>query len=183
VGLEKVYWIAGYCNFYLTRLWRSQPLAFGLALCTFACAAAAATAWGYSASRAHAAQDALRHVVQHPPVATPVALPPVAGAELPVFDSASFAAEFLTTAREAGVPTEEVAYTLENGPTQPYMRYRIALETKAGYLEVRKFIAALSSAQPNVALDTIRCRRDDAGAAVLGCQLAFSAFFRKAGHG
>lgn len=102
--------------------------------------------------------------------------------DLPLFDGAAFAADFNATLRDVSLPAEELVYVLENGPAQPYLRYRITLEVKSGYPEVRKFIAALAAAQPNVALDAVRCRREDAAIAVLSCQLAFSAFFRKADH-
>ncbi|GJI98202.1 hypothetical protein RugamoR57_49200 [Duganella caerulea] len=104
-------------------------------------------------------------------------------ANLPVFDSATFTAEFHSIALDVGLPADELVYVLESSTAQPYQRYRIALETKAGYPELRKFIAALSSAQPNVTLDTLRCRRDDVATVTLICQLTFSAFFRKTNNG
>lgn len=166
------------------RLWRSQPAAFSVLLLAAICAVAGAVSWSYSSALCTDVQDALRSLNQHPPVVvTPVVQTPPAGADLPPFDGAAFTTEFLATARDAGVPTDEVGYALESGAAQPYMRYRITLEAKSGYFELRKFIAALAMAQPNVALDAIRCRRDDAGAVTLACQLTFSAFFRKAGHG
>jgi len=102
--------------------------------------------------------------------------------ELPEFNAADFAAEFNQIASEAGLPVEELAYAMESGAAQPYQRYRIKMEVKAGYPELRRFVAAVSAAQPNVSLDSLRCRREDVATAPLTCQLAFSAFFRKAGH-
>lgn len=176
--------IVEFCSFYVAGILRRQPVAVGLLLLMALGAGATAVAWAYEAARHEAAWTALQ-ASRRPalPVAMPAAHGPAVGADLPVFSSASFTAEFLSIAHEAGVPTEEVAYALENGVAQPYARYRITLEAKSGYPELRKFIAALESAQPNVALDAIRCRRDDAGASTLACQLAFSAFFRKASHG
>jgi len=159
-------------------------LAVGLLLLMAIFVGAMAAVWGYEEARHEAAWNPLQEVRRATPVvAAPAPAVPIAGADLPVFSSSTFTAEFLSIAHEAGVPTEEVAYSLENGVAQPYARYRITLEPKSGYPELRKFIAALESAQPNVALDAIRCRRDDAGATTLACQLAFSAFFRKASHG
>lgn len=102
--------------------------------------------------------------------------------ELPEFNGADFAAEFNQIASEAGLPVEELAYALEAGAAQPYLRYRMTLEVKAGYPELRRFIAAMSAAQPNVSLDSVRCRREDVATAPVICQLALSAFFRKAAH-
>lgn len=175
--------LAEICAFYVMRLWRSQPYAISLSLCAAIFAGAAAVALGYASSRSAETLLALRAVRSQPPVAAAVALAPVQGAELPLFDGAAFTSEFLSLAREVGVPTDEVGYVLESGPAQPYVRYRITLDTKSGYLELRKFVAALNAALPNVGLDAIRCRRDDAGATQLACQLALSAFFRKEQHG
>jgi len=81
------------------------------------------------------------------------------------------------------VPTDELSYVLETGTTQPYWRYRVTVDMKADYPELRRFIAMLSSELPNVSLDTIRCRRENVITSSLTCQLAFSAFFQKQSHG
>jgi hypothetical protein len=101
--------------------------------------------------------------------------------ELPVFSSASLTADFHAVAADVKLPVDEVSYTLDNGAHQPFLRYRVALTVKTGYPEVRKFVAALTAALPNVALDNVRCVKE--ASAVLSCQLGFSAFYKKGGHG
>lgn len=113
----------------------------------------------------------------------PVHAPNIASAgmvhALPVFSSAEFGREFLTHAVDAGLAVDEVAYVLDASASQPYLRYRVSLPVKTRYAEIRKFVAALEAAMPNVLLDSVRCSRESAGAAQLSCDLAFSALFAK----
>lgn len=139
---------------------------------------------GYYSDRASNVRGEILTLKDRQKTAPPPEIQAVAtDANLPNFDSAVFTSEFHAIAQDVGLPVDELVYSLENSAAQPYQRYRITMEVKAGYPELRKFIAALSSAQPNVALDTLRCRRDDAVATTLVCQLAFSAFFRKTHNG
>ncbi|UGQ48751.1 hypothetical protein [Massilia endophytica] len=129
-------------------------------------------------------QEALRALRQSPrPPASASPAAASAAVPLPQFDSADFAHRFLGTARDVGLVTDEVGYTLETPPGQPYWRYRISLSVKTGYPQVRRFVAALASEMPFVALDAIRCTRENIGASALACELTFSAFFRRGEHG
>lgn len=98
--------------------------------------------------------------------------------QLPVFNSAHVAAQFHENAIVTGLADEEVSYVLEATPGQPYQRYRIRFPAKADYPKIRRFIAALGADMPHVALDGIRCARENTAAAVLACDLTFSAFFQ-----
>lgn len=102
--------------------------------------------------------------------------------ELPVFSSSELTADFHAISADVKLPVDEVRYSLDSSASQPYLRYRVTLVVKTGYPEIRKFAAALVTALPNVALDSVRCGREDA-AANLSCQLVFSAFYRKDGRG
>jgi hypothetical protein len=114
------------------------------------------------------------------PIATNVTGPAVdMKLELPGFAPGMLVKSFNSIASDMQVPVEEVAYVLDRSTTTPYLRYHVTLSTKAGYANIRKFIAVLSSELPNVALDSIRCSRQDAVAPTLDCELAFSAFFAK----
>ena len=93
------------------------------------------------------------------------------------------AAQFHENAVAVGLVDEEVSYSLEAPPGQPYQRYRIRLPVKADYPKIRRFIAALAVDMPHVALDGIRCSRENKAASVLACDLTFSAFFRIDGNG
>lgn len=144
----------------------------------------AAVALGYYGERITAASAEVQRLTSHVPINHPTQAPPVTReVDLPVFDSAIFTSEFHAIAQDAGLATDELVYVLENSAAQPYQRYRITMEVKSAYPGLRKFVAALNSAQPHVTLDTLRCRRESASTEQLVCQLAFSAFFRKAPHG
>lgn len=98
--------------------------------------------------------------------------------QLPTFDSAEVAVQFHENANVAGLQAEEVTYALEVQPGQPYQRYRIHFPVNADYPKIRRFLAALAADMPHVTLDGIRCERESTAAALLTCDLAFSAFFR-----
>jgi len=166
------------------HLWRRQPLPLLLLFAAALCAVTVGAVLGYWSNRGQEARAQLSATLQHTPspsIANPV--PVKAGIDLPVFDSAKFTAGFHALARDVGVPTDEIFYVLDSSAEQPYLRYRITLEAKSGYPELRKLLAALAVEQPNVVLDAIRCRREDAKVVPLTCQLALSAFFSKGARG
>jgi len=99
--------------------------------------------------------------------------------KLPEFIPGDLVKIFNSVANDMQVPLEEVVYVLDRSVSVPYLRYHVTLSTKAGYTDIRKFIAVLSSEMPNVSLDRIRCSRPDALAQTLDCELAFSAVFAK----
>ena len=107
----------------------------------------------------------------------------VADPDLPLFSPSIAVETFTETARDVGLPIDELTYAMEGAHDQPYRRYRISMSVKAGYPEVRRFVAALASSMPNVALDAIRCARENATAPLLGCQLVFSAFYKREARG
>lgn len=170
--------------FYMMGLWRRQPMVSLSLLLAVSCAGVAVSTMAYWDCRGREARAELSAVLNTTPVLRQAkSLPPPPGTDLPAFDSARFTSKFQATARELGVRPDEIFYVLEGAVDQPYLRYRIEFEMKSGYLEVRKLLAALSVEQPHVVLDTIRCQRENAGVSILGCQLAFSAFFRKVSRG
>jgi hypothetical protein len=171
-------------RFYFRQQLRAMPAAIvGLlaaaGLLTLAGAAMVATRHG-----ADAELDALHALRQKPRPAQSAPSPGAqAAVSLPEFDSADFAHRFLGTASDVGLVTDEVGYALETPAGQPYWRYRITLSVKSGYPHVRRFVAALASEMPFVALDAIRCTRESIGASALACELTFSAFFRRGQNG
>lgn len=159
---------------------RWQPVASWALLCAILMAMASVVTLWYWHAESIASNEQLRSARALPRATTLITVGTNSGhVDLPAFSSADFTDQFLSTARDVHVPTDEVSYSLETGAGQPYWRYRITVDLKTGYPELRKFIAALASSLPNVALDAVRCRREDAASAGLSCQLAFSAFFRK----
>jgi hypothetical protein len=98
---------------------------------------------------------------------------------LPVFSSAVLAERFNQTAIDIGLPPDEISYALEAPPGQPYQRYRLTFPVKSNYPVIRRFVAALATEMPHVALDGIRCSRENTSSPVLACSLTFSAFFER----
>jgi len=98
---------------------------------------------------------------------------------LPPFVSAEVVAKFGGVARDIDLPLEEVSYVFEGATDQPFLRYRINMSVKTGYAHIRRFVAALAVEMPHVSLDAIRCSRESAAAQLIGCELAFSAFFER----
>jgi hypothetical protein len=172
-------------RFHLAESWRYQRFALALLLLSAFAAASTVVAWAvkaYEVKRQEAVVAELREARKRPtalaaPERDPV--PAQQAASLGKFSSQQFTAQFHETAAGAGLPVDEVAYSLEHGESQPYMRYRVTLTVKARYLDVRKFIAALAAAMPHVALDSIRCVKEMDAGQPLSCEMAFSAFFLK----
>ncbi|MDN2700398.1 hypothetical protein O0881_00140 [Janthinobacterium sp. SUN100] len=176
--------ILPFCGFYVRRLFQKQPVAISGLLFSFVLAAGACYASWYWEWESQVLTEQLREAKSLRVAPALVTVTAVSNAvALPTFSSSEFTEQFSAIAREAKVPLDELFYVLETGQAQPFWRYRITIEIKTGYPELRNFIAALSSALPNVALDTIHCRREDVAAAGLACQLTLSAFFRKKMHG
>lgn len=80
---------------------------------------------------------------------------------------------------EIGLQPDDISYTLEVLPGQPYQRYRLTFPVKSNYPTIRRFVAALAADMPHVALDGIRCARENTSSPVLACDLSFSAFFER----
>jgi hypothetical protein len=125
-----------------------------------------------------ALQELLNRRGPAPAASVPVAPIDITHA-LPTFSSAEFGREFVATAVDAGLSIDEVVYALDAPAGQPYFRYRVTLPVKTRYADIRKFVAALEAAMPNVLLDSVRCSRENANAQQLSCDLAFSALFAK----
>lgn len=105
------------------------------------------------------------------------------GMDLPVFDSAALVQTLNVTAAETHLALEEVAYALDESSSEPYLRYRMTLRVAADYRTIRAFSARFTAELENVSLDAISCERKDVATVPLTCDLAFSAFYRRAPHG
>ncbi|MBJ7311479.1 hypothetical protein [Rugamonas violacea] len=176
-----------FCRFHLLRLFHAQPVLSLVVMFNGVAALAALLIW---MGETHAVASAQQQLLQlrgqsqrleagqrAAPPAKPIA--PV----LPWFDSASLVGQFSHIAGEAKLPLDEVAYVLEEGGNQPYLRYRVTMTVSAAYPVIRRFADDVAATASNVDLDTIACQRADVSTPVLSCELAFSAFFRKDGHG
>jgi Tfp pilus assembly protein PilO len=102
---------------------------------------------------------------------------------LPWFQSAQLVEQIGNAAADSGLTLDEVGYVLEEGANRPYLRYRVSLTIAASYPAIRRFASNVTTSLPHVDLDSINCKRSDIQVTPLTCDLAFSAFFRKDGHG
>lgn len=103
--------------------------------------------------------------------------------KLPQFSSAELVDTVNQIAVDLNLPVDEISYTLEDAPSIPYLRYRYTLSVKTSYPLMRRFVDGVAMNLPHSILDSISCSRDDIVAATLSCDLAFSAFFKKADRG
>lgn len=175
------------CRFYVFQLYRKQPVvvaAMGLSLLAVLISGAA---WAVMLdARQTVAQDLSAIAAARAANSAKSASAGVlasARPDLPVFSSSALTADFHAISADVKLPIDEVSYSLDGSASQPYLRYRVTLAVKTGYPEIRKFAAALVGALPNVALDSVRCGKEDAVATGLSCQLVFSAFYQKSGRG
>jgi Tfp pilus assembly protein PilO len=176
-----------YCQFHLRRLWRLQMptfLALAAAMLALAvCALVLLTQW----IDAHAAAQELAELRANGKAAqTAREAERTAGlpqAQLPAFQSAPLVRNLHQLAEDAGVPLDEVAYSLDDSANQPFLRYRITLSVSAAYPAIRRFNKQVDAMLANVSLDSIKCARDDIASKELNCDLVYSAFFRKDAHG
>lgn len=102
---------------------------------------------------------------------------------LPQFSSAELVETVNQIAVDIGLPVDEISYTLEEGASHPYLRYRLTLSATANYPLMRRFVDAMAKNLPHSILDSISCSRDDIAVTALSCDLAFSAFFQKGSRG
>lgn len=167
-----------YVRFQVYRLWYTQRgAAIVSAIATLALVASAA-AWLPLVSEGHDAYLELARMSGKKSVRSEAPSSAWRELTLPEFNSSKAVDQITLIASDVGVPVDEVTYALENTAGYPYRRYRISMSVKAGYPEIRKFVAALASDMPNASLDAIRCARENALAQALGCELAFSVFYR-----
>ena len=172
------------CQFYLHRCFQRQPaalIAFATSAFVLFCALFFyAQQWRkaeqINASMLLAQQDARQHN-------RTTKTAPKTEATLPAFNSAQLVNALNQVAANAKLPIDEVLYALDDTSGQPFLRYHVTLSSSATYPTVRRFIDQLLVDQPHVILEAISCSRDDIGATGLNCDLAFSAFYRKADHG
>lgn len=101
---------------------------------------------------------------------------------LPSFDSAHLVEMLTQTAKGAKLDIDETTLTLDDGTGQPYLRYRVSFSVTSSYPIIRRFVDDLKANVPNISLDSISCSRSDINTAPLGCDLAFSAYYRREAH-
>jgi hypothetical protein len=112
-----------------------------------------------------------------------VAVAPNAAVSLRAFDSAQAVKDFDDIADRSGISVTELTFTLDEGKTQPFLRYRASMTVAANYLAIRRFVDQVGTDVPDVSLDTISCSRKALDDPILNCDLVFTEFFKKDDRG
>lgn len=179
--------IFSFCSFHAARLWRTQPRVFSAVAASLVVVLLSAFVFFQQWQQADAAMSKLQQLaseVRRKPVAVVSEKKvSVAALDLPSFSSAELVDTINQVALDTGIPVNEVSYRLDEGANFPYLRYRVTLTITAKYPLMRGFIDQVATSLPHSALDEVTCARNDIQAAMLNCDLSFSAFFRKDGHG
>jgi hypothetical protein len=173
----------GFCRFYFRRAFQDYPVQITGIIVSLGLLSAILASLVVIRRQTDEAVHNKQVLIQSRSAAKPLEKPFDPVVKLPEFNGASVVKSFNGIASDLHIPLDEILYSLDGNSRTPYLQYRIMLTTKAGYSDIRKFLAVLSSEMPNAALDAIRCARPDAAAATIGCELTFSAFFSKADHG
>lgn len=103
--------------------------------------------------------------------------------DLPPFRSSALVALVNDVANDAGLELKDIAYSLDDTPTQPYLRYRVGMSVVAAYPQVRQFAERLLERGAHLTLDGITCARSEPARQQLTCDLAVSGLFEKNVHG
>lgn len=177
--------IFSFLTFHALRLLRAQPVVLAVAGMSFLLALLAAAAYIGQWQHARNATQQVRELLisSKPAAAGQPASPAASAPKLPRFSSAELVDTVNQVAADIGLPVDEISYTLDEGASQPYLRYHITLSSAASYPLMRRFVDGMAMNLPHAVLDSISCSRDDIGVAALNCDLSFSAFFMKDGHG
>ncbi len=110
------------------------------------------------------------------PTASATAVKPFA---LPPFDSTILVSAIEQEAAAAKISTDAFTFALEDGPAQPYRRYRASFAMLGRYPQIRAAIAGVLQKVPYSSLDSIKCTRDDIGEVDVNCTINMSAFYKR----
>lgn len=99
------------------------------------------------------------------------------------FNSAHLVQALNDASEKSSVPLNDVAFTLDDGPGQPFLRYRASFSVTANYVSVRRFIDRIHAELLDVSLDSISCAREAIDSQALKCSVVFSAFYARAQRG
>jgi hypothetical protein len=102
---------------------------------------------------------------------------------LPFFDSAALTDSLQQISLEEKLKLDEISYSLDSSPTQPYLRYRTTLLINAKYPNIRHFVDQVRRKHEQTSLDSISCKRGGIDDVELICELSISAFYRRKVHG
>ena len=176
-----------YLQFHCKRLIREQPAFFAAFTCGLFSAAMAALLlfqqWQRHADARSQLNQLSRATMEAKQSARVAAVPDKSDTSLPKFDGVQLVHALNELAAETRTPIDEVAYALDSGVSDPYLRYRIKLGVSAQYPVIRDFGARFISEWPNISMDSISCTRPDTTAVPLTCEMQFSAFYQRGGRG
>jgi hypothetical protein len=103
------------------------------------------------------------------------------GVPLRPFSSAAVVQSLNDAASTSNLSVDDVTFSFEETPAQPYLRYRASLTIAGNYLSTRRFVELVRTTLTDVSLDSFSCTRKDIRDTGLTCDVTFSAFYRKGG--
>jgi hypothetical protein len=112
--------------------------------------------------------------------AEPATLP---GQRLRAFESSHLVGLLREGAAVADVSIDEMSFSVEGAPSQPFVRYRAVFDVTAPYPAIRKFISHILGGSDGVVLDTVSCARKDLAAADVKCDLSVFVAYRRGERG
>lgn len=179
--------IVSFLRFHFFHMLYGRPISAVLALVTALFLASSIGAWVVASRQLESASLQLAQLrertIKSSAESRKPDLAPGVNPALPWFQSGQLSDRLRRVADDAGVPYDEVTYSLEEDFQQPFLRYRIGMTVAGGYPAVRRFVDGVAATLTNTELDAITCKRADIATVPLSCELAFSAFFRKDARG
>jgi hypothetical protein len=170
--------------FHVRRIRTTQPVLFVtliLSIVAFVGALCASLTMAAAGNEALARYHALKVAPAKAP--TPVDVLPERGETLRPFSSAQMVTALNEVGARVGVVVNELTFTFDEGKTEPFSRYRASMTLNANYLAVRRYVDQVRADIPDTSLDSISCTRKGIEDAVVTCELAFTAFFKKEERG
>ena len=104
-------------------------------------------------------------------------------ADLKSFDGAQLMAALHSSSGLVDIDLDEIAYALEDVPSEPFLRYRARFSISTGYPHIRRFIDNLLESASNLSLDQISCVRQSVQEKFPTCNLSVSALYMRGGRG
>jgi hypothetical protein len=170
--------------FHLRRFRSTQPVLFvtlGLSILAFVIALCASLTMVAAGNEALSRYDSMKATPAKSPTAVDTL--PERGETLRPFNSAQMVTALNEVGARIGVAVNELTFTFDEGKTEPFIRYRASMTLNANYLAVRRYVDQVHADIPDTSLDSISCTRKGIDDALVTCELAFTAFFKKEERG
>ncbi len=100
-------------------------------------------------------------------------------ANVGAFDGTQLMTLLHASADAVEVDLDELVYTLEEAPSEPFLRYRARFGVTASYPDVKRFVDKVLNSAPNLSLDKLSCIKQTIQEDFPTCDLAVSALYTR----